>query len=303
MPKYHLYVNPVSPEATYNAATNTYTCLTGGYYLVSLSVGINPGQTARVALTNFNDANNIINFEPTHNTKEANGLITLSRSVLLNCAAASNLRLTLSDGEIWSGPNTTTCEQNLVSWTVVRYSPASQTAAWAVYINQVPQYVGSSSNVVNFNVVLIANGASYDSGYVTIYYSGTYMIYLSAATSPGQSLNLVVRRNYDAVVSLVASETATDGSEMMEHGIIIQLTRNDRLSVVAAQGTTFYTDSGLQFGFWGFLIYSVKKYAVITELGNCKPVVAKSFSQTGEMAVLNVEKVCLKSVFDFEQFR
>jgi hypothetical protein len=257
MPKYHLYVNPVSPEATYNAATNTYTCLTGGYYLVSLSVGINPGQTARVALTNFNDANNIINFELTHNTKEANGLITLSRSVLLNCAAASNLRLTLSDGEIWSGPNTTTCEQNLVSWTVVRYSPASQTAAWAVYINQVPQYVGSGSNVVNFNVVLIANGASYDSGYVTIYYSGTYMIYLSAATSPGQSLNLVVRRNYDAVVSLVASETATDGSEMMEHGIIIQLTRNDRLSVVAAQGTTFYTDSGLQFGFWGFLIYSV----------------------------------------------
>jgi hypothetical protein len=231
--------------------------LTGGYYLVSLSTGINPGQAARMALTNFDDANNIINFELTHNTRETNGLITLSRSVLLNCSADSYLQLTLIDGEIWSGPNATLCDQNLVSWTVVRYSPVSQAAAWAAYIDHVPQWpADNSSNLVNFNVVTIKE-VKYEGGIVTVSYSGTYMVYLSAATSPGQPINLVLMRNDDVIVSLVASETATDGSEMMEHGIIIPLTKNDQLSVAAVDGTTFYSDSGLQVGFWGILIYSI----------------------------------------------
>lgn len=254
-----IYVNPISPEATYSAATNTYTCSTGGIYLVSWSVGINPGQAARVALTNFDNTNNIISFELTHNTREPNGLVTLSRSVLLNCTADTNLQIALIDGEITSGPNSTACEQNLVSWTVIRYTPVSQSAAWAVYIDQAPHQspAGSNSSVVNFNTVAINSGAPYSNGYVTILYSGTYMVYLSAATSPGQPINLVVKRNNDVITSLVASATATDGSDMMEHGIIIQLAINDRLSVVAVDGTTFYSDSGLQAGFWGFLIYGV----------------------------------------------
>jgi len=81
------------------------------------------------------------------------------------------------------------------------------------------------------------------------------MVYLSAATVPSQPVNLVVKLNGDAIVGLVTSPTENDGADVVEHGVIVGLNAGDVLVVAGGGGSSVYSDSGLQAGFWGFLIY------------------------------------------------
>ena len=69
-------VTPLPPVATYNLLTRSYKCLTGGIYLSSVSVGVESGRNALVALA---DQSLAINFKFARKINSANDLTTLSR--------------------------------------------------------------------------------------------------------------------------------------------------------------------------------------------------------------------------------
>ena len=243
-----IYVNPT--DLPYDTASSSYTCPYDGSYFVSISVGIRSGQMAQVLLTADYEP---INFELTRTSQATNGLTTLSRSVLVSCSTGTSLQVQLVNGEITSGDS---AADNLASLTVIPYDPVGNSSAWALY-RTCSWSATNASKVLIFDQIEILDAATYhaNNGTLKVSKSGTYMVYLSAATVPNQPMNLVVRRNGVDIVGLVSSSTESDGTDMVEHGVIVELDAGDILSAVGANGSSLFSDAGQQVGFWGFLIY------------------------------------------------
>lgn len=230
----------IQANGIFNAADNTYECRNNAIYYFTFSAGVPAGKDAMLMLDNLDK---VYTAQRLHN--RTNGLTTISRSILVPCN--SRVKLFLQSGYITSGTS-----RNLISFSAFPYiSKYGSTAAWAAYRSTESR----EADPLSFDDWVINQGIRLSDMAVYINLSGYYYVYVSIGTDPSNRSKVTLRRNGNVVFTIERRWISLIGIDVLGRGVVIQLNRDDRLTVVVESGTSIKSSTdGYQTSFFGFFL-------------------------------------------------
>ena len=177
----------------------------------------------------------------------ANGLTTISRSILVPCNSKVKLELE-SDGSITSG-----AYEDLISFSAFPYNTKfGLVAAWAGY-----KTVNSGeADPLSFDEWIITKEVTVsDKATVYISMAGYYYVYVSIGTVPLQRSSVTLRKNANVVFTLQRRSTTFTDIDVLGRGIVIQLKQYESLKVMVESGTSISSNAdGYHTSFFGFYL-------------------------------------------------
>jgi hypothetical protein len=234
----------------YDAVNVKYKCTSKGLYLFSFSIGANDSRPVQVHLKGLDKQFALISTSSKHD-----GIITLSRAVLMPCEADTRVHLYLLNGTVVNYES-----YRLISFSAFPYIPRYVIpAAWSLLKDYNCDTGHGLLDPFYFNIIAYNENGLWDSGTrkVTIKSSGYYYIYLSTGAYENFPVNMNIQRNGQILFSLSHRSGLAD-IESFGHGANVILKANDILKVVAEIPTHSYsTETGHESSFFGILLYGI----------------------------------------------
>jgi len=252
-------ISPAS-ATTFNPTLALYTCGSTGVYFVSASVGVLPHMATQAQITTATQS-----IELTRTSVLYDGVTTLSRNTLVQCAAGQTIQFNMLSGTTVNSVSTN--QYNLTTFAVVPYEPLNiqQPVAWAVskwYISYNNQ--GGQANLDPFyfsNVTVnVGSAYSFNSRTVTATQTGYYYIYISAGAGvglSGRTYTFSLMRGTQVLFGVEHLSSAEGATDVYGHGEVVHLTAGDIIRVVALAPSYIYSSlAGYEAEWMGMLLYT-----------------------------------------------